>query len=178
MLRLLLGLITPQAGNICLSGEDAQVQLPVSAATRSLFTYVPQDNMLFSGTIAENLRLTCPDASDKQLEEILQIACAYDFVSELPQGMYTVIGERGSGLSEGQRQRLSVARGLLSDAPVLLLDEATSALDSETERMLLQNIMRHRKGRTCIVTTHRPSVLALCDKVYRIGEQSITLVSP
>ena len=178
MLRLLLGLIHPQDGTLRLSSHDGAVSLDISPATRCLFSYVPQKNTLFSGTIEENLRLANPEAIDEQLTEALQVACAYDFVSNLPDGLGTYIGERGTGLSEGQIQRLSIARALLSDAPVLLLDEATSALDTRTARELLHNITSFQKNRTCIITTHKPSVLEICDRVYRIDDRTVLPVDP
>lgn len=174
LLRLLLGLLLPQKGSLALSGE--KVTVPVCASTRNLFAYVPQDNTLFSGTVEENLLLGNPEASYERIKEALETACAWEFVSTLPQGIHTRVGERGNGLSEGQIQRLCIARALLSDAPILLLDEATSALDVDTEHQLLRNVMACRKNRTCIVTTHRPSVLELCDRAYRIEGASIVPV--
>ena len=115
---------------------------------------------------------------NERLKEALEMACAWEFVSALPEGIHTPLGERGSGLSEGQIQRLCIARALLSDAPILLLDEATSALDVDTEHQLLRNVMACRKDRTCIVTTHRPSVLELCDRAYRIEGQAIVFATP
>lgn len=174
LLRLLLGMIPAQKGNVKLCGQDSEFALDASASTRRLFAYVPQDNTLFSGTIAENLRLTNPNATDEMLIEALKIACAYDFVSALPEGVYSRVGESGDGLSKGQIQRISIARALLSNAPILLLDEATSALDVKTEQVLLQNIQKYHKGRTCIVTTHRPSVLSICHRGYLICDQQVT----
>ena len=174
MLRILLGIVNVEQGSVTVTGGEPAVTLPVSPATRRLFSYVPQDNTLFSGTVAENLRIMKPDATDEQLYEVLKLACAEEFVNDLPDGLYTVLGERGNGLSEGQVQRLSIARALLSPAPVLLLDEATSALDVKTERRILRNITRNQSFRTCIVTTHRPSVLEVCHRVYRISEETVT----
>ena len=171
----MLGMVKAQQGSIHLYGK-ADLKAEASCATRRLFSYVPQDNTLFSGTVAENLRLASPQATDDMLVNALKTACAYDFVSALPYGMETVVGESGEGLSKGQIQRISIARALLSDAPILLLDEATSALDAETEKALLENIMKHQQGRTCIVTTHRPSVLFICKQAYRIGDKGITLL--
>lgn len=173
LLRLLLGMMPPQEGNIYLYGEEKEITLCATPSTRTLFSYVPQDNTLFSGTIAENLRITNPDATDDMLFDALKMACAYDFVTALPNGLYSRVGESGDGLSKGQIQRLAVARALLSDAPILLLDEATSALDVETERILLENITKFRKGRTCIVTTHRSSVLTICERAYLIENQAV-----
>ena len=176
MLRLLLGLLKADKGGVRLRGGDPEITLEACASTRRLFAYVPQKNTLFSGTVAVNLRITNPEGTDEMLKEVLITACAYDFVSALPEGIHTRIGERGNGLSEGQIQRLSIARALLSDAPVLLLDEATSALDVQTERELLRNIMHSKKNRTCIVTTHRPSVLGICHRVYRVGDRAVAPV--
>ena len=175
LLRLLLGMMPVHSGSIQLYGEGFDLTLPASPATRRLFSYVPQDNTLFSGTIAENLRITNPDATDAMLKEALKIACAYDFVSALPEGLDTRVGESGDGLSKGQIQRISIARALLDDAPVLLLDEATSALDVITEHALLENITKYRKGRTCIVTTHRSTVLSICQRSYLIQNQTVTV---
>ena len=176
LLRLLLGMIPVKSGRIRLCGGQPEIALEASPSTRRLFAYVPQDNTLFSGTIAENLRITNPDATEAMLEEALKIACAYDFVKALPLGLDARVGESGDGLSKGQIQRICIARALLSDAPVLLLDEATSALDVKTEQALLQNVMACQKGRTCIVTTHRPSVLSICQRVYLIQEQTVSLL--
>lgn len=167
-LKLLLGLLHPRTGQVTVSctGEPAET---VSAATRRLFSYIPQGNTLFSGTIAENVRLMRPEASDEEVERALRAACAWDFVSELEDGVHTSIRDNGQRLSEGQKQRISIARAILADAPVLLLDEATSALDVATERRVLQKIIKHDPRRTVIVTAHRPSVFAQCTRVYLIG---------
>ena len=135
---------------------------------RSLMTYVSQEKVVFSGTIAESLRLMNPNATEEQMREALELACAWDFVERLPKGIYTELGERGAGLSEGQKQRICIARALLSEAPVLLMDEATSALDFETEWQVLKNILVASHKRTVIVTTHRPAVLKSCTRVYTI----------
>ena len=176
LLRLMLGMINARQGSILLRGGEPEIVLNASPSTRRLFAYVPQDNTLFSGTIAENLRITNPKATDEMLVEVLKIACAYDFISTLPNGINSTLGESGEGLSKGQIQRISLARALLSDAPILLLDEATSALDVKTEHKVLGNIMKYRKGRTCIVTTHRPSVLSICRRVYLIKDNAVTPV--
>ena len=109
--------------------------------------------------------------------EALQVACAWDFVSKMPEGINSSLGERGRGLSEGQAQRIAIARAVLRDTPVLLLDEATSALDVATERKVLQHIVQARPNKTCIVTTHRPSVLTMCQRVYRVMNKQITELS-
>lgn len=133
--------------------------------------YVPQGNTMFSGSIADNMRNVKEDATDEDIIEALKLACAWDFVKKLPQGIHSQIQERGGGFSEGQAQRLSIARALLRKSPILLLDEATSALDMHTEKMVLHNIMQDEYPRTTIVTTHRPSVLKQCNRVYSIHDR-------
>lgn len=166
MLRLLLALISPKEGSICVfSGED---RIEMGPSTRKLFSYVPQGNTMFSGTIAENMRNVKPDATDEEIVEALKMACAWEFVSRLSDGINAKVGERGGGFSEGQAQRLSIARSLIRKSPILLMDEATSALDVATERKVLQNILKDSYPRTCIVTTHRPTVLSMCNRVYAI----------
>lgn len=177
MLRLMLSLLKPQHGNGYLYGETDSGQIPLSPSTRRLFSYVPQGNTMFSGTIADNMRNVKPDASDEEIENALKSACAYDFVSRLPEGINSKVGERGGGFSEGQSQRLSIARALLRHSPLLLLDEATSALDVATERQVLKNIMADEYPRTCIVTTHRPTVLSICSRVYGIKNRQCYLLS-
>ena len=170
-LRLMLGLLHPQEGERTLIGETDGEKIAVDPSARRLFSYVPQGNTMFSGTIAENMRNVRPEASDEEICEVLKAACAWEFVEKLPDGIYSMVGERGGGFSEGQAQRLSIARALLRRSPILLLDEATSALDVATERRVLRNIMSTTEPSTCIVTTHRPTVLSICQKVYRIREQ-------
>lgn len=174
MLRILLGIVSVQKGSVMISGDD--IEIPVSASCRKLCAYVPQTNTMFAGTIAENLRNMKQDATDEELMHVLEMACAANFVKKLPEGLNSRIRERGCGFSEGQIQRLSIARALLADTPILLLDEATSALDVATERRVLRNIMHADKNKTCIVTTHRPSVLGVCNRVYRVSERTLTVV--
>jgi len=173
MIRLILGLILPQTGDVMLRAANG-TQVPVNAETRHLFAYVPQGNTILSGTIAENMRTVKENATDEEIIQALKIACAWDFVGKLPDTIHTEIGERGRGLSEGQSQRIAIARAVLRDAPILLLDEATSALDVATERRVLRNIVQQKPNKTCIVTTHRPSVLNLCQRVYRVVDTKVT----
>ncbi|SCZ80174.1 ABC transporter ATP-binding protein [Pseudobutyrivibrio xylanivorans] len=178
MLRILLGILKAGSG-------DVYAQLPVengekysfSTETRSLIAYVPQGNTMLSGTIKENMQLIAPDATDEEIIDALQQACAYDFVKKLPDGIYHNIGESGVGFSEGQNQRLAIARAILRKTPILLMDEATSALDVATERKVLSNLMKKDTKRTCILTTHRPSVLSACDRVYRISDTKVNVIN-
>ena len=169
MMRLLLSLAVPKEGEeVFRAGEDV---IALSPATRRLIAYVPQGNTMMSGTIAENMRNVKVSATDEEIIEALKLACAWEFVSRLPDGIHSVIKERGGGFSEGQAQRLAIARALLRRSPVLLLDEATSALDVATERRVLRSIMADSYPRTCIVTTHRPTVLTMCNRVYAIRDK-------
>lgn len=179
MLRLILALLHPDSGEALLTADGAfeQQSISITPATRKLFSYVPQGNTMFSGTIAENLRNVKPDATDGEIIEALEQACAWEFVSKLPAGINSEIKERGGGLSEGQAQRLSIARALLRKSPILLLDEATSALDVTTERQVLKNIMRDEYPRTCLITTHRPTVLNMCNRVYAISDKQCVILN-
>ena len=168
--KLLLNVFHPTEGNLLLLGNFENGQQTLTAKERGLFAYVPQGNFLFSGTIYENLAFFSEEKDESilknKMEEVLKIACA-DFVFQLSQGLQTVLTEGGGGLSEGQLQRLAVARALLSDKPILLLDEATSALDADTECALLENISS-LKQKTCLIVTHRPKALEIADRVLHI----------
>lgn len=173
MIRLILGLVRPESGDAVIRGSDGR-EVTMNVETRHLFAYVPQGNTILSGTIAENMRMVKEEATDEEIIDALKIACAWDFVGKMPDTIHSKIGERGRGFSEGQAQRLAIARAVLRDAPILLLDEATSALDVTTERQVLRNIIQQKPNKTCIVTTHRPSVLNLCQRVYRVMQTHVT----
>ena len=166
VLKLLLGMYPPDSGEITVDGQ------PLTAAWRGLFAYVPQGNALLHGTIRDIVSFADPAhaGDEERLGQALRTACAEEFVSGLEQGADTELGERGAGLSEGQMQRLAIARAIFSDRPVLLLDESTSALDAETEEQLLKNL-RGLTDRTVIIVTHRPAALAICDRVLRFTEE-------
>ena len=162
LIRLLMALLQPSEGSILIDG------VPASPATRASFMYVPQGNTLLSGTIRENLLLADPAADEERMKEALRLAAA-EFVLDLPEGLDTVCSEKGAGLSEGQAQRIAIARALLREGGILILDESTSALDGPTEARLLENISAAYKGRkTLIIISHRPSVLPLADAVLKL----------
>ena len=172
LLRIILGLVEPDSGNLEIETADGK-RIPVSECTRRFCSYVPQGNAVFSGTIADNLRIVRPEATDEEIKQALETADALGFVEELPQGIDTVIGEKGYNFSEGQVQRISIARAILRDAPIVVMDEATSALDAKTEEIVLANMMKAYPNRTRIITTHRPSMLQYCTRVYRVNENGI-----
>ena len=162
---LLLGAYQPTAGHISfrMSPDAGKPELEPGQDVRKLFAYVPQGNGLFSGTLRENVTFFQPEAEEGAVWEALRVACADGFVRDLPEGLDTMLGEHGCGLSEGQMQRVAVARAILSGAPVLLLDEATSALDEATEAELLENIAA-LQDRTCLIVTHRKAALEICGR--------------
>lgn len=170
LLKLLLGVFNVKDGEIYLKLNNSHV--PVDKHTRRLFAYVPQGNMLLSGTIKDNLRFINSNATDDEIQKAVEISCAKQFIDELPLGLETVIGEKGMGLSEGQIQRLAIARSLLSESPILLLDEATSALDEETERQFLTNL-KSMKNKTCIIVSHKKAALDICNKCVQIIDSKI-----
>ncbi len=165
LLRLLLALIKPDSGSITI--EDENQTVTVSESTRSNFVYVPQGGSLFSGTIRENLQLGNREADDDELNRVLHIASA-EFVFDLPNGLDTLLGENGSGLSEGQAQRVAIARSLLRPGKILLLDEATSALDNETEHRFLKNLKGEIGDRTVLFITHHSEIASFCDYQYNL----------
>ena len=169
ILRLLLGLVEKSQGSLKLNVPDGE-NIDISPSTRQFCSYVPQENAIFTGTISENLRVVNPNATDAELKSALKIADALDFVEALPLGLEMPVGERGVNFSEGQVQRLSIARAVLCNAPLLVMDEATSALDSDTEERVLRGLMESDGKRTCVITTHRPSMLRYCNRIYEIQE--------
>ena len=185
LLKLLLGIFKPSAGKMSVECDGREILL--NRSTRKLFSYVPQGNLLFSGTIRDNLLLANPSATEEELQQALYISASDLFIQQLPQGLDTQLGEGGGGLSEGQIQRLAIARAILGNAPILLLDECTSALDEETEKMVLQRI-RNLPERTCIAVTHRPAAAILSDwnlelrdaKIYqtRVGVNQVSQILP
>ena len=177
LLKLLLGVFRPDGGGLYLDCGGERVTLDRS--TRRLFAYVPQGNLLLSGTLRENLTIVRPGAGEAEIAQAVHVSAMDEFLPQLPLGLDTPLGESGAGLSEGQAQRLAIARAVLGGAPVLLLDECTSALDAETERRVLERL-RALPDRTCIAVTHRPAAIALCDwrlevrdgKIHAVGVQA------
>ena len=173
LFRLLLGLFECDNGSLTIKSDTNET--PINASTRKLFAYVPQGNLILSGSIADNVRFCNSDVDDSKVVEALKDACLYDFVETLPNGINTLVGERGLGLSEGQIQRISVARALCCEAPILLLDECTSALDSETEIQMLDNIIAKR-NKTILFISHREAALSVCDSELHLENQKFTLM--
>lgn len=171
LLKLLLGVLHPGEGEINLKINSGKT-VKIDSGTRGMFAYVPQGNLLLSGTIRENLMLVNENAAPEELERAIGISCAIDFIETLPDGLDTIIGERGQGLSEGQIQRLAIARAVLSGAPILLLDEATSALDEETEKRVLNNIMALNDV-TCLLISHKNAARGICGREYCIENRRI-----
>ena len=166
LIRLLLSLLRPGEGQISLYSEGSD-DVAVSASTRCNLVYVPQGNSLFSGTIRENLLVGNPEASEEQMMEALRVAAA-DFVEQMPLGLDSQCFEKGAGLSEGQAQRIAIARALLRPGKVLLLDEFSSALDAETEEVLMERLTSHMPDRTMIFITHRERVVDFCSATLRL----------
>lgn len=168
LFKLILGLYSPASGSLTVNGE-----IPTDASVRPLFAYVPQGNMVLSGSIRDNISLCNPDVDEESIINAAKAAEIYDYIAALPDGLDTMLSERGAGLSEGQIQRISIARALITEAPVLLLDEATSALDESTETRVLENI-RRMTGKTVLFITHRNTSLKACDKIMHIENKSFT----
>lgn len=171
LLKLILGIIQKDAGEIYFALENGEKR-PITSETRNMFAYVPQGKFMLSDTIRENITFVNKNITDKELQEALEVSNAKPFIDALPEGLDTKIGERGSGLSEGQLQRLAIARAIVSQAPILILDEITSSLDSKTEEEVLKNIKK-LKNRTCIIVTHRNSIAEICDKEFVVQNKKI-----
>jgi len=167
----MLGILEPSGGSVTFECSGGEVY-EADASLRPLFAYVPQGNMVLSGTVRENISFMNDSVTDSEIIAAAKTACIYDVIAELPDGFATVLGEGGSGLSEGQLQRLAVARAICSGAPILLLDEATSALDEATEHEMLTNI-RNLKDRTCIIISHKECAVRLSDSVIAIENGKI-----
>ena len=170
LFRLILGLYEPIGGKITVNGS-----VPVNASTRGLFAYVPQGNMILSGTVRDNIAMCDPTISEEAIENAARAADIYDYISSLPNGFETHLSERGGGLSEGQVQRISIARALVTDAPVLLLDEATSALDEATETTVLSNI-KNMTDKTVLFITHRNTSISVCDHIVHADGKKFTVI--
>ncbi len=172
IIRLLLSLLEQKNGKIKIVDDNRKYEM--DSSFRNLISYVPQGNTLFSGTILENLKIGNPDATEEEVIQALKDACAWDFVSELKDGIHSLVGEKGIGLSEGQAQRLTIARALLRKAPILILDEATSALDEITELNVLNAIKNMKPRPTCLFITHRPTVYKQSDRILKLENGVLT----
>lgn len=172
LIRIIMSFMSNIEGSVSFYNEKGERQ-KANASTRSFIAYVPQGNTLFSGTVRENIRMGRLDATEEEMYQALKLAAAYDFVRELPNGIDTVIGERGHGLSEGQAQRIAIARAFIKKAPFLILDEATSALDEATEQSVIRGLQMLEPRPTCLVITHRKSILKYCDREIRIENKKI-----
>lgn len=170
LLKLILGIIHPQNGSISINCGDTNYCS--DASVRGLFAYVPQGNMILSGSVRENICFMNSDISEEEIISAAKTACIWDIICEMPHGLDTILGEGGNGLSEGQIQRLSVARAVCFGAPILLLDEATSALDEETEKKMLANI-KSLSNRTCIIISHKKAAFDISDKVISVKNKKI-----
>ena len=170
LLKLMLGLFRLERGT--LYADCGEKKITLNRDSRGLFAYVPQGNLLFSGTLRENLTLTRPDATEEEIRQAVYVSAMEDYLEQLPDGLDTVIGENAAGLSEGQAQRLAIARAVLGGAPVLLLDEITSSLDSKIEETVLSRI-KALENRTCIVVTHRPAAVELADWYLEVNDGKI-----
>ena len=171
IMKLLPRLYQPEEGRILLDGYDIS-KLELGSVRRQI-GIVPQDSLLFDGSVKENIILTCPDATPEEITNAAKVACAHDFIMELPQGYGTRVGERGSGLSGGQRQRIAIARAVLQNPRLLILDEATSALDYITERQVCLNLKKAFEGSTVFFITHRLSTIRSSDQILMMDKGSL-----
>ncbi len=172
LIRIIMSFMSNIQGSVTFYNEKGETQ-KANAVTRNFIAYVPQGNTLFSGTVRENIRMGNLNATEEEMYQALKLAAAYDFVQELPKGIDTVIGERGHGLSEGQAQRIAIARAFVRKAPFLILDEATSALDEATEQAVIKGLQMLEPKPTCLVITHRKSILQYCDREIKIENRKI-----
>ena len=173
LIRLVMAFLKPDQGSVTFYNDKGKEET-TDASSRRFIAYVPQGNTLFSGTIRENIRMGRLDATEEEMMQALDLTAALPFIENLPQGIDTVIGEKGHGLSEGQAQRIAIARALIRKAPFLILDEATSALDEETELRVLKGLQKMEPKPTCLVITHRMSVLQYCDREVKIENKSVS----
>ena len=172
LIRIIMSFMSNVSGKVNFYNEKGETE-QANAGTRNYLSYVPQGNTLFSGTVRENIRIGKLDATEEEMWEALKLSSGYDFVKGLPNGLDTVIGERGHGLSEGQAQRIAIARAFIRKAPFLILDEATSSLDEETELSVLQGLQHLEPKPTCLIITHRKSVLKYCDREIKIENKTL-----
>lgn len=172
LIRIIMSFMSNVSGMVSFYNEKGEVE-SANAGTRNYLSYVPQGNTLFSGTVRENIRIGKLNATEEEMWEALKLSSGYDFVKGLPNGLDTVIGERGHGLSEGQAQRIAIARAFIRKAPFLILDEATSSLDEETELSVLKGLQELTPRPTCLIVTHRKSILSVCDREIKIEKRNI-----
>ena len=174
LIRIMMSFMSNIEGKVTFFNENGEIEKS-NAKAREFISYVPQGNTLFSGTIRENIMMGNLSATEEEIIEALKLASGYDFVMELPKGLDTVIGERGHGLSEGQAQRIAIARAFVRKSPFLILDEATSALDEATELSVLQGLQRLTPRPTCLIITHRKSILQYCDRELKIEDKKVLI---
>ena len=172
LIRLIMSFMSNVQGDVSFYNADGE-SIKANASTRNFIAYVPQGNTLFSGTVRENILMGNLNATEEEIYEALKLSAGYDFVRDLPKGLDTVIGERGHGLSEGQAQRIAIARAFVRKAPFLILDEATSSLDEATEQAVIRGLQQLRPKPTCLVITHRKSILQYCDREIKIENRKV-----
>ncbi len=173
-IRLIMAYLSPDKGALQIYSKEGEGK-DINAGVRKYISYVPQGNTLISGKIIDNIRVGCKDISEEEIWELLKVVSVDEFVRSTPEGLHTVIGEKGLGISEGQAQRISICRALAKKAPILILDEATSALDEATEIAVLQHLRDHTKGLTCLLISHRKSIMNYCDRCIRIKDKKIII---